>query len=395
MRTRKLPAWGSETLYTAGPAAGTPTKIAPPTEIFQNGFIPGEPMAAQYDTYWRHHIARQVDLSARTALTNWRYFEAAAANVPLQCAFVPKIGVTLLATAEPGLIRYIPDAAPTLASVPSINLTAASGAFVPKAVCVSPLTGRLLIGGTNSTAPGRSVWSGDVAEVYIPTELPTTGLGADGVALMTVDSATGIVVLFFSDTTSAVRTWDGSGSTLAIAGSRATAPHPALTGARAAVHGGVAVIAYNSGGVIKLESGTVPTGAFTEYTPTFVAGTPGAVLDLRWSDSYQCWLLLTQSELLAFTSPAGPYTSFVTLPSRAAVAGCLFDVGAMVIEEIADTRFIYTRDDLDTLDDSTVIRQALGVGYSGSSVVIQDGSAIWVNCGAGSTAGWQRTLRVS
>lgn len=392
MRAKKVPLWASKDLYVDGPRTGDATKIAPPTSTFEQGFIPDEPVPAQHDAYWRHHVGRQVELSARTALRSWRPLGAAYANAPRSACYSTFAGVTYFPSATSATLAYVPDGLAVLASVPTLTLTAGAGAFVPRDVVFNRNTGYTFALGTNSTIPANSVWSStDVISGF--AEETMTGLD-DGAYVGAVDSVSGDVIVFFDDANRVVYR-NETGVTFSSAGSRGgAAPALAALGAKAAVHNNVAILAYVLAGVITIEVATLPAapGAWTTYTPTFVSGTPGNVLDIKWSDSYQCWMILSQSELVAFTNPAGPHTTFDCTPGLTAVSGALFDVGAVCLTASSGWRELFIRDDLDNTGFSAVTRQNMGDGHSGTGFVKADGSALWAFAGDGN---WQRTLRVS
>jgi len=398
MRAKKVPAWASNLNYSTGPAAGTATKIAPTTGTFQNGFLPGEPMGAQYDSYWRHHVGRQTELSARLALRNLLPVTFATApplpSLPLAATYTPNGGVTFLASADSNKIFYVPAYA---ANASSVTVAPAAGAFIPRTI-VPDDSGAVFVFGTNSTAPTKSLWAGyDITTGFTECTMPVTG----GCYKAAYDRATNKSYAFFEDTNRSVfRVYTSGGSQLLVA----TRPgKPVFAGAVAAVavNNDVAIVARISGGVVVIDyttlSTSTPPSTWTTVNVTDGVTSPTTVFDVRWSDSYQCWMLLTDFHIWAFTNPAGPFTKFNAGPGGAnIISGALFDVGSVLLYKNNGTppvvREIWIRDDLDT-PSTNPEKLSLGTGFSGDGFVVYDGSAIFMN--GSLAASWLRTLRVS
>lgn len=380
MRGKKVPLWASKELYTVGPRTGFATKIAPPTATFQEGFIPGEPAPAQYDAYWRHHVGRQVELSARTPLRNWQGVGAAGAFVLKSAAYSPVAGVTCFADAHTAF--YYPDGKPDVSAFTAIS----TGSMLPKWVTFSPLTGNVFFAGY--VASRKYVWAGTEPEAGFAEGSAFPASDTD-VAYLTTDRATGISYLvtdlggvdmaLYANVSGTAWTLLGN-----LSFSSTTYSNYHIT-----IHDGRILLAYfDSGGFIHTQVGTTALAGWTAGS-LVVPGTY-AIYETRWSDSYQAWLILTNNSIVAFVESAGPYTEFPISPILAD-GGALFDTGAMLIASSGAYRYIWVRDDLDSQDLAAAFKQSFGDGNSGVPFIRSDGSAFWASPGSGD---WQRTLRV-
>jgi hypothetical protein len=363
----------------------------PPTEIWQNGWIPGEPCAAQYDTFWRHHMARQSEISARIPFRNVVAGGSYATAHPVSSAYIPKIGGTIFATAENN--KFLHSADFGLSSPATQTLSPASGTFVARAVADDPISGQALVFGTNSTAPTASYWTlAGIGGFAAEQTAPVSG----GCYKATTDRVTGRAVAFFDDASRSVYATTILPGSLQLVGTRPAGPALSGLSVAVAVNNNVAVIAYTTGlGANVIETATLsstsPPSVWSTYTIPFTG-----VQDLRWSDAYQCWLALSAGTIYAFTNPAGPYTQFEVVIGGANI-GCLFDTGACVLNRgVSATAYeAWIRDDLnDPGANPAELRSLGGAIGTGAGFALCDGSAIWM-CGADPGAQWVRTLRVS
>lgn len=70
-RPTSLPEWATDTNYTNGPSAGTPTKVAVPSAAAAEGWRPSQKPPAQYQNHWQNLVGQWI-AHGDVRMRNWR-----------------------------------------------------------------------------------------------------------------------------------------------------------------------------------------------------------------------------------------------------------------------------------------------------------------------------------
>lgn len=390
MRELKLPTLASLDNYNFTAFSGTPTKIAPPVGYFENGKAPDRGFGAQWQNYIESAFQKQIELSAQLPFRNFVEIAAIPATTTQpRFSFSPYVGMTFVANGVNNSPKYFQEFLEAAAGpVPlGITLSPAAGNFVPKDL-VNNYSLWVFVG-SNSTATTKTIWEVDpILNTFTEKTSPVSG----SVECVCRDPVTGDIYAFAADTNRSVLKRDhttGTWSAIGTRGAGATAPS---NGSYCAAYNDVLILAndHTNPAVDKI---TVSPFAVTVHTLSLTDTT--TLLDCRWSDPLQSFMVLTQRGWYVFADPAttiGTYSNLDPATANVATGGCLTNTGAVGWRQTPTNQALYIR----TWPGEAGGQMKFGADVASPSTgvfVRYDGSAIWFMIDKSGTKRLFRSLR--
>lgn len=375
--------------------------------------MPGAAFAAEWENYLKFHAQKQANLSASIPFRNFFSVPLSAAFgaavEPFRCAHSPLEGITFFVTQTNNTIFYVPDAAIDQ-TMGVFTLLPAAGDFTPRDVAVNR-DGMIIFVGSNSTNTARNIWVSKPLHAAGLFYEVTNPVAAGTIDRVTVDAATGHAYLFLSDTDrSVLRINNGNNEDeIALVGTRGSGAK-AASACEFAVYNGTIVAAYrNDSGNLEIQYSSEPYSTWTTRTfATHNGFTPGVGCPVRYSETYDCWMLMGVnptpgfgSEVLYMTSPSAPATA---VPSRQLGGYGVYD-GAHALTDVGSASLdlstlpvprgrLWLRDSIDSTRDLFAVSLGVQFDANNNHCVRYDGSALWVMTEKGGTKRLCRSLRV-
>ncbi len=338
MREKRLDI-ATNSVYSTGPTAGQPTKIAPPTAFALDGIVPGEAFGAQWSNYVEYYLQRQIEISSQVPFRNWTELPgmgSIVAPATTRFAFNRYDGSSFMVRGGgAGNSWYrIQEMLQASGGTPAAYTVApAVGTFVARDVAAieHPTTPSWLVVGSNSGATTKTIWkivpNGADTEVTSPV--------AGSVELIVKDKTTGFFYAFAADTNRSVLVHGPATSdTWSVLGQRGSgAPAPTSAGMFCAAANGLLLLAYTTTpGSTQVTVERIATGTFSRTVLTPFSST-AKTFDVIYSPQMSAFMLLTTANTYRFSDPSGGFDTFPnTAPYFANTsvppgAGCLHETG--------------------------------------------------------------------
>ena len=77
--------WAEDANFTNGPDVGTATKVRPSTGFEQEGYVPGNPLPAQYLNWLLNQVGRRANALAGMLALNWQEIDGSAVTEGIHC----------------------------------------------------------------------------------------------------------------------------------------------------------------------------------------------------------------------------------------------------------------------------------------------------------------------